>query len=223
MYACHGGPGGTLNIRWFPARYQPGQTYRLTVGGGSVDNFNCSVRVGRGAANAGLITADFGTETYWDTVETNGVHALAPCDTCNFLWTAPPAGTDTVRLYFSGTQWYGDYSNDSVLVSAEFTGVEEERELLLSGSGAFGLRMMGASPVRGYVTLAYRANGVGSTELRIYDLRGRLVRSYVLSGHAGLLRWDGRDASGHLVPEGFYFFRLEQGPRCATCKALLIR
>jgi len=228
--SCHCYPGGTINVRWFPAQYQPGRTYRLTVGhngGDSVENFNSSVRVGWGAVNAGLITADFGTETYSCSVETNGVHALARFDTCNFFWTAPPAGTDTVRLYLAGLQGiegeWGRYS-ELILASAEgISGAEEERKPLAPKGESFGLRLIGANPVRGSIALAYHADGVGPAELRIYDLRGHLVRSYALSGYGGLLRWDGRDASGHLVPGGIYFFRLEQGPRSVTCKVLLIR
>jgi hypothetical protein len=230
MNPCHNSyPGGTINVQWFPARYQPGRTYRLTVGyiaADSVENFNSSVRVGWGAANAGLITADFGTETYSCSVETNGVHALARFDTCNFLWTAPPAGADTVRLYLSGFQgieveW--GRTTQLILVSAEEISGAEEQEALSPKGNAFGLRSVGAYPVRGTVTLAYRAEGSDPAELRIYDLRGRLVRAYVLSGRGGLLRWDGRDVSGLPLPEGIYFFRLEQGPHSVTCKVLLIR
>jgi len=225
---CHCYPGGTINVQWFPAQYQPGRTYRLTVGhiaGDSVENFNSSVRVGWGAANAGLITADFGTETYWDTVETNGVHALARFDTCNFLWTAPPAGTDTVRLYLAGIQGYeGEWgrSSELILASAEgISGAEEQAALSPKGNG-FGLRQAGENPFRSRVALAYRLEGSGPGQLRAYDLAGRQVRSFAVRG-SGVLRWVGRDVSGLQLPEGIYFFRLEQGPRSATCKVLLIR
>jgi len=225
--SCHGYPGGTLVINGFPGTYKPDSVYTITVwhiAGDSILDFNCSVRMGWGTVNAGLITSGFGTVTYSCSVETNGVHAIAPCDSCNFLWNAPPLGTDTVRLYLSYYQglYESGRSEEWVLVSSELTGVEEQGALSPKYN-AFGLRSAGANPVRGSIALAYRADGAGPAELRIYDLRGRLVRSYVLSGYVGLLRWDGRDASGHLIPGGFYFFRLEQGPRCVTYKALLIR
>jgi len=126
----------------------------------------------------------------------------------------------------AGIQGYeGEWgrSTELILASAEgISGAEEEAALSPKGN-AFGLRSVGAYPVRGTVILAYRAEGSDPAELRIYDLRGRLVRAYVLSGRGGVLRWGGWDASGLLVSGGFYFFRLEQGPRSATCKVLLIR
>jgi len=229
MKPCHNSyPGGTINVQWFPAQYQPGRTYRLTVGyiaAESVENFNSSVRVGWGAVNAGLITADFGTETYSCSVETNGVHALARFDTCNFLWTAPPAGADTVRLYLSGFQGIESEwgrTTQLILASAEEpTGVEEQGALSPKGN-AFGLRSAGENPFRSGVALAYRLEGSGPGRLRVYDLAGRQVRFFAVRG-SGVLRWDGRDVSGLPLPEGIYFFRLVQGPRSATCKVLLIR
>jgi len=227
--SCHCYPGGTINVQWFPAQYQPGQTYCIKVGhngGDSVETFNCSVRVGWGAVNAGLITAGYLTETYSCSVETNGVRPICRCDTCNFLWTAPRVGTDTVRLYLAGIQGYeGEWgrSTELILASAEgISGAEEEAALSPKGN-AFGLRQAGENPARSSgVALAYRLEGSGPGRLRVYDLAGRQEKSYAVTG-SGLLRWDGRDASGHLVPGGIYFFRLEQGPRSVTCKALLVR
>lgn len=226
--SCHGYPGGTVYVDHFPVRYQPGQTYRIAVkynAGDSIENFNCSIRKGWGSENAGVIAEDFGTEIYYDTVETNGVRAIARCDSCNFLWTAPPVGTDTVRLYlgaFQGIEGEWGYNTEFILASAEFTGVEEQEALPLK-EPAFGLRLAGPNPARGTVALAYNAEVPGSARLRVYDLAGRLQRSYVTLGKAGLLRWDGRDASGGLLPEGVYLFRLEQGTRAVTAKALLLR
>lgn len=226
--SCHGYPGGTIYVDRFPVRYQPGQTYCIAVkhnAGDSIENFNCSIRVGRGSVNAGLITAGYETETYNDTVETNGVRAIERCDTCNFYWTAPPIGTDTVRLYlggFQGIEGEWGYNTEFILASEELTGVEEQ-EALPRKEPAFELHLAGPNPARGTVALAYNAEVLGTARLRVYDLAGRLLRSYVILGKAGLLRWDGRDASGCLMPEGIYLFRLEQGFRTVTSKALLLR
>jgi len=48
--------------------------------------------------------------------------------------------------------------------------------------------------------------------LRIYDARGRHVRSLVdavMNEGEGLVRWDGRDSTGGRLPDGVYFCRLE--------------
>ncbi|MEA3432047.1 MAG: C25 family cysteine peptidase [candidate division WOR-3 bacterium] len=71
--------------------------------------------------------------------------------------------------------------------------------------------------------------------LRIYDLSGRLVKSFVIS-HQALggelmtndqcpmtITWDGRDDSGKLLPGGVYFYRLEAGGLSATKKLIFLR
>jgi hypothetical protein len=198
------------------------------VAGDSIEVFNCSIKIGWGSVNAGLIQPGYLTAIYvCSTATGDGVCALARCDTCNFLWTAPPAGVDTVRLYLGGFQGIeGEWGRSSQLILAsaeEISGAEEEREPLLSGPEAFGLRLVGANPARGTVALAYRVEDAEAAKLRIYNLRGSLVKSYALSGRGSLLRWDGRDLSGRPVPEGVYLFRLVQGCRTATGKALLVR
>jgi len=226
--SCHCYPGGTLSLKNFPDHYQPGHTYTISVthiAGDSVENFNCSVRKGQGTENAGLLEAGYLTEIYSDSVETNGVHALQRCDSCDFLWTAPPVGTDTVRLYFGGMQGYeGEWGRNTeyILTAPEFTGVEEQASLQPK-SESFDLRLAGANPARNGVALAYRLDGKGPAQLRVYDLAGRLVRSFAVRGSSGVLRWDGRDAQGALSAPGVYLVRLEQGNRSSTGKAVLIR
>jgi hypothetical protein len=230
---CHGYPNGTLIILGFPDTskhigYKPDSTYTITIwhlpNKDTVENFNLSIRRGLTSVNAGLITAGFYTMTYKDSVETNGVQALGPCDSCNFHWTAPDTGTGMVKLYFGGSQgiegeW--DFNTIDTLVSMEYTGVEEQRSLRPAGDD-FGLRLVGANPARSVVALDCRPGAKGPAQLRVYDILGRLVRSYSVSTSV-ILRWDGRDAQGVVQPTGVYLFRLEQGTRTSTAKALLIR
>ncbi len=51
----------------------------------------------------------------------------------------------------------------------------------------------------------------GAVRVEVFDAAGRLVRRLdgSLPGGGGLLRWDGRDASGRPVPAGTYFYRVE--------------
>jgi hypothetical protein len=48
-----------------------------------------------------------------------------------------------------------------------------------------------------------------SKELRIYDVQGRLVRSFTLGSMPYTLSWMGTDQSGKPVPAGVYFVRLD--------------
>lgn len=64
------------------------------------------------------------------------------------------------------------------------------------------------------------------TSLRIYDLRGSLVRTLVDGAQpAGMNRasWDGRDESGRTVASGSYFYRLTVGGQSQTKKLMLLK
>ncbi|MCA9782991.1 MAG: T9SS type A sorting domain-containing protein [Candidatus Delongbacteria bacterium] len=106
--SCHGNSSGTVTLDGFPLTYTPGQSYTITLGhsaGNSIRNFNGSCRVGTGTTNAGQITAGTATATYSVSGETNGVHLSSNSqNTASFSWTAPAAGTGTVRLYVAAYQ-----------------------------------------------------------------------------------------------------------------------
>jgi hypothetical protein len=66
----------------------------------------------------------------------------------------------------------------------------------------------------------------GPVDLRIYDLRGRLVRRLAAQElPAGLqtLRWDGRDANGHQTASGIYLVRVTAAGESKTSKTLWMR
>jgi flagellar hook assembly protein FlgD len=63
--------------------------------------------------------------------------------------------------------------------------------------------------------------------LRVFDVRGRLVRTLIDDGkdpgHYSV-QWDGRAASGLFVPSGVYFCRMERaGEVNASRKMLLLK
>jgi hypothetical protein len=67
------------------------------------------------------------------------------------------------------------------------------------------------NPAVGFASIRFSLAAAGHTELGIYDLAGRRVRSLldeVLPGGPHEIRWDGRDPSGSRVPGGVYFYRL---------------
>ncbi len=70
------------------------------------------------------------------------------------------------------------------------------------------------NPSTGDVTLSYFLPSPGDLELRIYDVRGRLVRELAAgpaAAGAGSLRWDGRDSRGARSGSGVYFARMRSG------------
>jgi subtilisin family serine protease len=64
----------------------------------------------------------------------------------------------------------------------------------------------------------------GAAELAIFDLRGRLVQRLPADrAGTGSVVWDGRDASGRLVPTGIYFARLTAAGTESTARILRLR
>ena len=87
------------------------------------------------------------------------------------------------------------------------------------------------NPLRGpRTTLAYRVPEGGPAlrpvTLRVFDIRGRLVRTLVDEDQApGLFEidWDGRDAYGRTVPSGIYPYRLDVSGQALVRKLLVVR
>lgn len=82
------------------------------------------------------------------------------------------------------------------------------------------------NPSTGEVFLGYWLPKAGEATLRVYNTAGQLVRE-VDSGqkNAGThsLTWDGKNASGHKVPNGIYLVRLVSGNVAATQKVTILR
>lgn len=86
------------------------------------------------------------------------------------------------------------------------------------------------NPARGRVEfklnpgIAHSAKGIA---LKIYDITGRQVKSFVfssaLSPMPSALCWDGTDQVGRAVPAGVYFVRLESGSQQRTVKLIRLR
>jgi hypothetical protein len=78
--------------------------------------------------------------------------------------------------------------------------------------GRLGLAVVSANPASGPMRLHYALPQASEISLRVYDLRGRAVRT-LASGHgeAGghTADWDGRDDRGVTLPSGTYFARLD--------------
>jgi hypothetical protein len=74
------------------------------------------------------------------------------------------------------------------------------------------LERISGNPSRGPVTFGYAVPGAGDVSLRLFDVRGRLVRTLlaqpVPTGRSEI-SWDGRDDAGAPAPAGTYFLRLQ--------------
>ena len=77
------------------------------------------------------------------------------------------------------------------------------------------------SPSDGAADLELFARSTGRAEVAVYDVTGRRV-AQLYSGQlipgGQRLRWDGRDASGHAAPAGFYLVQARMGAEKATTR-----
>jgi hypothetical protein len=64
---------------------------------------------------------------------------------------------------------------------------------------------------------------VGASQVRFYDVTGRLVREAVAQPGAAYLDWKGDDAQGRLLPSGIYFVVVKTPAGEQTAKVVLVR
>jgi hypothetical protein len=82
------------------------------------------------------------------------------------------------------------------------------------------------NPFNPRTTIRYAMPHTGRITLRIYDLRGRLVRNLVdevvAAGHHTTV-WNGRGDDGAVTAAGVYFVRIDDGLGAATRKVVLAK
>jgi hypothetical protein len=74
--------------------------------------------------------------------------------------------------------------------------------------------------------ISFRLAHAAETDLRIYDVAGRVIRTHrlgVLAPGLGSWRWDGNDQQGDRVASGVYFVRLTAGRSRDTAKLVVVR
>ncbi len=94
---------------------------------------------------------------------------------------------------------------------------------------AFGLAQNYPNPFNPSTTISFdipEDRGMVSVELKVFNLRGQLVRSLVNEGKpAGhyMIQWDGMDEHGEHVSSGVYFYRIKAGDYVSTRKMVLLK
>jgi hypothetical protein len=206
---CHGSGTGTMQVVGFPAAYEQGQSYVISVlkqSGSSISNFNASVRVGTGTQTAGTITAGYRTATYSTGSEPNGVHLSSDDqDSCTFNWQAPDPAVGDVKLYVAGHQGnQGGPNTVVVLTSSQITGVSEgaRRPLGLT----FELRPAVAA---GPVGIRLSAPTGSHPSLRVVDRGGRLVARIGVPESGQPIVWRPLDRGGRRLAAGTYLVVLQ--------------
>ncbi len=134
--------------------------------------------------------------------------------------TGLPAGTYFYRLFAVDAGTLMSVASDTVSVTIEQTGVEDE---LFVAAVSF----IRPNPFTSATSIHYSVpTGGSSVAIRLYDIRGRLVRTLEDGNRTGGefdAAWDGRDDSGRTLPAGVYFCRAEIGQWSDTRKMVLVR
>jgi hypothetical protein len=221
--SCHGTGGGTIQVSGFPTEYTPGLVYTVSVthnGGSTIRQFNGSCRIGTGSQNAGVIAAGTRSVTYNASGETNGIHLSSTSQNdCTFQWTAPQAGTGTVRLYIAGQQGASSGANTSLTLVAteQQSGIDDdnlipENAILISNY---------PNPFNGSTILHFNLPASGIIGIDIYNIVGQKVES-LFSGNANAgefsIAWN---ASRY--PSGIYFARLTFGEKASNHRITLLK
>lgn len=82
------------------------------------------------------------------------------------------------------------------------------------------------NPFAGNSTLRYFAKEAVPTEIAVYDLRGRKVRTLLaetVSPGDHALTWDGANDAGGQLANGIYFYRVSSGGQVQTRKTVLLK
>ncbi|MDI6840638.1 MAG: T9SS type A sorting domain-containing protein [bacterium] len=79
------------------------------------------------------------------------------------------------------------------------------------------------NPFNNYITINYATPNIKNKILKIYDLSGRVVRTFNNLNQLGKIVWDGRDENNVIVSNGIYFCGLEIGNKIITEKICLVK
>lgn len=82
------------------------------------------------------------------------------------------------------------------------------------------------NPARGRVAFSIESDQPGLQRVRLFDLRGRMVRRFedsVSTAGVRSLVWDGRDAAGEDLPAGVYLVTLQVAGRSVSSRVALLR
>jgi hypothetical protein len=91
---------------------------------------------------------------------------------------------------------------------------------------AFALGQNFPNPFNPSTTIKFSVEGAGRVALKVYDLRGRLVRTLVddrMEGGEHAVQWDGTADNGEAVGSGIYIYRITSGDHVAARKMVLLK
>jgi hypothetical protein len=147
-------------------------------------------------------------DPFFDVAGAPDLLALTPFDAV----LAAPANEEHVTISAATAAWLRTELEQGVL--------DVPRGGPASGP-AVALAAPAPNPFTAATRIAFTLAREGPAVLRVFDVRGRAVRTLArgtLAAGPHAIAWDGRDARGARVSAGIYFVRLESGGASGTCR-----
>ncbi|HET9251457.1 MAG TPA: S8 family serine peptidase [Candidatus Eisenbacteria bacterium] len=145
-----------------------------------------------------------------------------------YTWTVPSQQTtegilEVVAMDAQGAM--GSWLSPVFTIQSVTTGVESETASLPK---SFGMRLLGANPsVSGDAKVELALPTSAPVQVRIYNVRGSLVRSLVenrtLAAGRHPVRWDGRTNAGSAAGSGIYFVQMTTQGKTYQTRVAMVR
>ena len=166
----------------------------------------------------------------WDLSDPDHIVALNPSESVDLsTWVTFPDSTPytTDLIYCTARSMTDPVQADSTWLDAMVgasAGVDGGDDAMV-----FALMPNAPNPFAGATLIRFSIPSQAPVDLKVYDVRGRLVKSLLNSGAGAMapglheVRWDGRDSNRKRVASGVYFYRLSAGRLSATRKMVVLR
>ncbi len=166
----------------------------------------------------------------WDLSDPDHIVALGPDESIDLQTrvTFPDSAPYTTDLVYCTAR----SMTDPVQTDSTWLDAMVEASAGVEGGGeapVFALMPNAPNPFSGMTLIRFAIPSRAPVDLKVYDVRGRLVTSLITSGAGAMapgmheVRWDGRDNNRRKVASGVYFYRLSAGSLSATRKMVLLR
>jgi hypothetical protein len=169
------------------------------------------------------------TDTLTDVLLCNGVSLTGPGQVYRLQFRASTTPQITQVRFLPGLQFYeaGLYVNPVHSIDAA-VGIGMAVPVDVGPSPASDRLHMRITPnpARGGAVFTLEADRPGRQNVSVFDVRGRVVRTFddsVTTAGVRTVVWDGRDSAGHAVPAGIYLVKFEVAGRSVSNRVSLIR
>jgi FG-GAP-like repeat len=139
----------------------------------------------------------------------------------SYLWKVPDISSDSckVKIIAYGPGWQYDETDGVFRITP--TGIEESKP----GSFSYFRFEMLPNPAKGKVRFNIWNAGKRTISLKIYNLAGELVKTFLPTTNNQrliTLFWNGKDDRGKTIPNGVYIYRLKTSDGISETKEFII-